>query len=35
MEWNWIDRLCVIFYYAIGPIAILWLATIVHTILFY
>lgn len=35
MEWNWIDRLCVVFYYAAGPIVLLWLSGIVHTILFY
>lgn len=27
-----IDKLCIAFYYAIGPIAILWLLTIAHTI---
>ena len=32
---DWIDKLCVVFYYAAGPAVLLWLATIVHTILFF
>lgn len=30
-----IDKFCVVFYYAIGPLVLLWLAAIVHTVCFF
>jgi hypothetical protein len=29
---DWIDKLCIVFYYTAGPAVLLWLAGIAHTI---
>lgn len=30
-----IDTLCIVFYYAVWPVSILWIASIIHTICFF
>jgi len=29
-----IDKVCIIYYYTIGPVVLLWFASVVHTIFF-